>query len=126
MNQNNQVIQRILDIIGYSDNKQVFEDKFIKACQQQALLDLVNSLPTDKQASLKQQLGPENDPQKIGEILKQYVSADDYDKTLRLASQTALDNYLQTVTPTLSDTQSAELQSYLKSLNPQSGVLNSA
>lgn len=117
MDQNNQVIQRILDIIGYLDDKQSFQDKFTKICQKQALLDLINSLPPDKQATLKQQLGSESDLQKIGEILKQYVSADEYDKTLKLASQTALDNYLQTVIPTLSDTQSAELQSYLKSLN---------
>lgn len=109
----------ILDIIGYSDDKQVFEDKFVKACQEQALLDLIDSLPADKQASLKQQLGSESDPQKIGEILKQYVLVDEYDKALRVASQTALNNYLQAITPTLSDTQSTELQSYLKSLNPQ-------
>lgn len=115
MDQNNQVIQRILDIIGYSDDKKAFADKFSKVCQKQALLDLIDSLPFNKQEGLKLQLGSADNPQKIGEILKQYVSADEYNKILKLASQNALDSYLQTVTPTLSDTQLAELQSYLKS-----------
>lgn len=116
MDQNNQVIQKILDIIGYSDDKKAFENKFTEVCRKQALLDLTDSLPPDKQEGLKLELGSANDPQKIGEILKRYVSVDEYDKILKLTSQNALDSYLQTVTPTLSDTQLAELQSYLKSL----------
>lgn len=88
MNQNpRELFLQVLSIIGYSDDREEFTNKFFQLCEQQAIANLVKSLPPEQVAA------------NLEEVTKEVFG-----------------NYLQAVYPTLNDKQKTDLDSYLKSL----------
>lgn len=81
------IIIQILDIAGYGENKEDFADQLLSLCQQQALVDLIKSLPEET-------------------ILQ----------ALKKATENIIKGYLQTISPHLSDTQKKDVQTYIQSL----------
>ncbi len=107
MNQNPQfILLQVLDIIGYIDNKEDFTNKFFQLCKQQAIVDLVKSLPSDKQTALESN----------SSLLKEYFSEEQMADALEKATRETFQSYLQEIIPTLNDKQKSELEIYLKSL----------
>src|SRR5437762_2058251 len=110
------ILSKVLSIIGYTNNQDAFIDEFIKICQKQAFLDLLNSLPLEKQTTLTQ----ETQPEKVQVLLNQYFTTEDINKSLTKATQTQFQSCLQTIDPTLSAEQRNNLDSFLTSLQPVS------
>lgn len=49
MNQNpKDIIIKVLEIIGYADDKQEFADKFIRICEEEAMIQIIHELPQNE------------------------------------------------------------------------------
>lgn len=98
---------QVLEIIGYSDDREEFTNKFFQLCEQQAIVNLVKSLPQDKQT----------DPDPNNLLLKKYFTQEQVATNLQEATRETFNSYLQTVIPTLNNKQKTDLETYLKSLS---------
>lgn len=118
MNNPKNILLKILEIIGYSDNKEIFADEFLKNIQAQSVIDLIQSLPQDKQSQIKKQLltNP-NDPNKVADVLKLYFNNEQIQEALKNASKTAMEEYIEAISPTLSSTQKNNLVTLSQQLN---------
>lgn len=118
MNDPKAIVVRILDIIGYSEDKEKFAGEFLQTMSAQTLLDLFNSLPQDKKDQVKEQMtNTGNNPQAIQDILKTYFSESQIQDGLQNASKNAVAEYIKTIDPTLSETQRDNLVNLSKELN---------
>lgn len=118
MNQNpKQIILKVLEIIGYEDDKEKFANEFLSLCLQQALVALTQTLPQDKQDQLTQRssLTP---PDKMEELLLEYFSAEKLQEDIKEASRTTFEDYLKEIIPTLNENQKNKLEQYLSSQVP--------
>jgi predicted solute-binding protein len=110
MNNPRDILLKILEAIDYRDNREAFADEFIQNTHLLALVNLVKSLPDEKQTEVKQQLSESQDnPEKISAILNEYFSQEELPKALENAAKDAVIRYIQTITPTLSQNQKEKL-----------------
>jgi hypothetical protein len=120
----------ILELIGYEDNKEEFVKEFFELCQKQTVLDLVKSLPEEKQNELKEKLSVQLDSSKANNVsavldqlktlpdgANEYFTEEQRVAAFQKAVENGFKNYLSEVMPTLSEEKKSELQNYLKSLS---------
>jgi hypothetical protein len=75
MNTARDILLKILIAIDYSDNREARTDEFLRNIHLQSLVNLVQSLPSEKQTEIKQQLSENTDsPKKLASLLKDYFS----------------------------------------------------
>lgn len=118
MNQNpRELFLEVLNIIGYSDDREEFTNQFFQLCEQQAIVNLVKSLPQDKQATLQAESAKQTNPDPNNLLLKKYFTQEQIATNLEEATKVTFNSYLQTIIPTLNDKQKTELETYLKSLS---------
>lgn len=99
------VIITILDIVGYGDGKEVFADELLALCQQQASVDLVNSLPSEKRSSKDH-----------AQVVKKHFSKEQYLEAVRKVTEKIIGDYIQTISPKLPEVQKTNLQKYISSI----------
>ena len=120
MNQNpRDIFLQVLNIIGYTNDKEEFTNKFFQLCEQQTVLSLIKSLPQDKQTSLQTELSKQTIPDPSNLLLKKYFTEEQIANALQKATEETFNSYLQTVMPTLNDKQRTELGTYLKTLSKE-------
>ena len=113
MNDAKAMLLKILDAIGYSEDKDKFATEFLKNVSLQALLDLFNTLPVDKKDQIQQQVTDAgNNPAAIRETLKTYFTDSQLQEAIRNSAKKAVTEYIKTVEPTLSDSQKQNLTNY--------------
>lgn len=110
------VILEILNIIGYSNDKNAFAEKFINNCLLQSLSNLIARLAKEKQDSIKRSLAENHTANELAQILKKNFTAKEYSDALKTATENAFKKYLETVKPTLNQFQQKNLQVFLASL----------
>lgn len=110
------IIIQILDIAGYGENKEDFADQLLSLCQQQASVDLIKSLPEERQTLLEKTLSQQPNPQIIEQVLKDNFTEDAIFQALKKATENIIKDYLQTIAPHLSDPQKKDVQTYIQSL----------
>ena len=112
-----QILLRILDIIGYAEDKDKFATEFIQNVSLQSLLDLFNNLPQDKKSQISQNIASAgNDPQKLGEALKNYFTKQQIEEAIQNSSKNAVTEYIKAIDPTLSDSQKQNLTGYFNEI----------
>jgi len=115
------ILIKILETINYSEDKDEFVAEFLKNIQLESLLDLINTLPSNKQEDIKNQLSKSSDNQKkVAEILEIYFLQDQIQQSLENVSKNAVIKYIQTISQTLSDSQRANLIEVLESFSSHS------
>lgn len=107
------IIVEVLSIIGYEDDKEAYAAEFIDLTEKQALLVCLQELPPDKQEAFKKQMSQATEEEHVKEVIKQYVSAEEYTEALKSASQDAFTKFIETLIPELDDEQRDQLQKYL-------------
>jgi hypothetical protein len=104
------ILLKILEAIDYQDNREAFVDEFLRNIRLQTLVNLVQSLPSEKQIAVKQQVSHnQNDPEKIASLLKDNFSQQELDQALETAANEAVAQYIQAIIPTLSLNQKEKL-----------------
>ncbi len=118
MNDPKAILLKILDIIGYSDDKDKFATEFLQNVSLQALLDLFNTLPQDKKDQLQQKIANiGQDAAKMQEELKAFFTEGQLEQAVENASKNAVTEYMKAINPTLSDTQRTSIMNFAKELN---------
>ena len=118
MNDPKAILLKILEIIGYSEDKEKFATEFLQNVSMQSLLDLINSLPQDKQEELKQKNSTlQNDQKATGDMIKTYFTEQQIEDALQNASKNAVTEYIKAIDTTLSETQRNNLMSFFGELN---------
>lgn len=111
-----EIILQVLEIIGYQDDREKFSNDFLGLILQKSINDLAEKLSQDKIDQLRQRLSLTT-PEKLETLLKEYFSKEELDSSVRKVSESMFKEYLEEVSPTLSDTQRENLQNYLSGLN---------
>lgn len=120
------ILLRILDIIGYSEDKEKFATDFLQNVSLQALLDLFNTLPQDKKDQIQQQIASAgNNPQALRDILKSYFTESQIEDAIQSASKNAVTEYMKSIDSTLSDTQRTSIANFAKELNQNNPPIQS-
>lgn len=97
------ILLKILEAIDFNQDKETFVAEFLKNIHLQSLIDLIKTLPSDKQEEIRSQLSAKpDDPKRISEILGNYFSQDQMQESLKNASKEAISNYIQYISETLS------------------------
>lgn len=117
MNDPKVILLRILDIIGYSEDKEKFATEFLQNVSLQALLDLFNTLSQDKKDQLQQkipQIG--SDASKMQEELKVYFTDSQLEQAIENSAKNAVIEYMKAIDPTLSDSQKQNIANYFSEI----------
>ena len=121
MTEPKQILLRILEIIGYAEDKDKFATEFLQNVSLQSLLDLFDNLPQDKKSQISQNItSAGNDPQKLGEVLKSYFTQQHIQDAIQNSAKNAITEYINAIQPTLSDIQKQNLAAYFKELGKTS------
>lgn len=117
MNDPKQILIKILEIIGYSEDKDKFATEFLQNVSLQSLLDLFNTLPQDKKDQMQKDISlAGSDAVKLQKILKNYFSEEQINTALQNSSKNAITEYIKTIEPTLSDPQKQSLTNYFNEI----------
>lgn len=117
------IILEILNIVSFSEDKEVFANKFVETVNLQSLNELVKTLPEDKKSSLKEQIEKNlNDAQKISELLKSYFSEEQAVKAIQNSSRDMLIEYIESIKNTLSEEQRKKLIQAFEKIVPENQI----
>ena len=109
------ILLKILDTIGYEDDKESFATEFEQNIHLQALDNLIRSLNPDEQAEIKEKLvAASNDVNKVLDVLNSKFSNSQIQQSLDSATQEMFTSYLEYIDPALSQTQRNELIAVLR------------
>ena len=121
MNKNKEILLKILEAIGYTDDKEAFTDEFLKNVQLQSMIDLHNSLTSEQQEEFKNKLILHTDDQeKVDEVVKSYFSEEQRRNAFEEASKKAMMEWLEEINPALTDEQRQKLIKLSEELNQDS------
>src|SRR5476649_1245134 len=110
MNDTKAILLKILEIIGYTDDKEAFATEFTNNIQMQSILDLIETLPADQQAGVKQKLTDSaNNPEAIASILKEHFTQEQLQQSLQKSAKQAFTEYIQAISTSLSTEQKQNL-----------------
>ncbi len=108
------IIFKILQIIGYKDDKDKFVEDFLRIIDQKTMIDCLSLLSQDKQRELTGKLN--DNPDYNLALLKQYLSQEKVEANLRNNAKEVLGDYLKTVFPLLSKDQINSINSFFQQL----------
>lgn len=111
------VILSVLDAIDFTENKEEFANQFIVTTQMQAFVDLVETLPQDKQEEIKQKLQENTqDAPKTVEIITAFFTPEQIQKAVEEALKKAVIGWMEEITTSLNNTQKEKLLQLSKDL----------
>lgn len=113
------ILLKVFTLVNFEDDKEAYADRFIKNCEQQALVDVISTLPKEKQVELTQKMVWTQDPKRQKAIVTEYIPQQAYIEALKKAAEKAFRELIEAVKPTLSNEQVDKLNSYLKTFSPQ-------
>ena len=111
-----EIILKLLDIIEYAGDREVFANQLLGLCYKKALSDTLTNISEDKKSLYGDDFAT-TDIEKIKEILSKILSSEEYSKALENATTDIFGEYLESINSILSGSQQTELQGYLGSLN---------
>lgn len=106
----------ILSVAGITDSAEAYADEFLRLCENQAFIDIIQALPQVQQQQFQQKITGVKDTSKIQEVIREYVSAKQYQTALEQVSQVLFKQCMDTILPSLSQEQLKNLQVYTQSL----------
>src|SRR5690348_1427427 len=112
-----EVLDTILTIIEYRENKEQFIDEFLNKCFHRAFVSYLSMLPSEKREALQKQLiQNENNIKKTQEIIQPFVEREDYAAHVQKATTELFQELLQSVSPHLTQDQRKRLGIYITSI----------
>ena len=110
------ILNDVLNIVGYEDDKSEFIDIYIDGTHKQAIVFLINSLEEEKQDEINEALEKVSTLDDKTNVLKQYFSQQEYEEALKEASKKIFMEIVSEVQGILTDDQKKKLHSYLKTI----------
>lgn len=110
-----EILEKILTIIDYKDDKSAFIQEFMNLCVRGAFVEYLKILPQERNIEL-QQILQENDPLDIKERLEPYMTTEEYKQFLQQSSQTLFQEYVDKILPIITEEQKNNLNAYFATL----------
>ena len=118
MNNPQAILIRILEIIGYTENKEKFAAEFLQNVSLQSLLNLFNTLPQDQKDKIQQQIiSAGNNPSAVQEVLKTYFTDLQMKEAVESSAKNAMQEYIKAIDNTLSEEQRTSLANYFSQIS---------
>src|SRR3989344_9520045 len=102
-----QNIKNILDVINYDGDKEAFAEELLTLIQKQALADLLTTLPAEKQDLISKEVSEDEDNLSV---LNKHFSEDQKVEAIKKTSESVMRQYLEELTPALSDSELTNLE----------------
>ena len=118
------LLEKMLSIIEYQNDRDAFINEFIDLCTQTAFLEYMNLLPEERKREV-QQILHEKKSEKLKENIEPYIETEEYKRLLQENTKKLFLDYLETIMPTLSEEQKNNLDSYLSSIKPATQQVSS-
>ena len=113
-----EILLKILDAIGYADNKDDFINQFVGIIYSQSIIDLMHALPASDQEKMKLELSGSNENQeKAEEVIKKYFSEEQRKKAVEIAAKNEMVRFISTIKDTLSPSQVQNLLNLSQEFN---------
>jgi hypothetical protein len=111
------ILYRVLTIIGYSDSKLEFINKFFSFIYIESIARLSTELSLGDQKRLGEELNhAQDDEEQQKEIILKYLPKEQFEEIVAEVSEEQFRDYLGTIMPTLSEEKQMELTDFLSSL----------
>jgi hypothetical protein len=110
------ILESILDIIEYKNDKAAFIDEFMDLCVRGALVEYMELLSESRKREFKQILLEKN-PVRMKEQLEPYMKTEEYKKLLQESSENLFQDYLEKIMPIISEEQKNKLYTYFSSIS---------
>lgn len=107
------VLTKILTIINYpQESHEAFISEFVYMSQLEALLNIIESLPKSEQEQIKS-LSNSKNVEKIKPLIQKYTNSTLFNEEFEKQIYASLNDFLQSITPTLTPIQKQKIQEYL-------------
>lgn len=106
-------LQNFLNTIDYPDDKEKFISKLLFAIYSASVDEAMNTLPQDKQTSIKQQLQTVPNFESLQQIINNNFDQSIFQEALKRNSEKVFSEYIDTIDPVLSGDQKSKLQAFL-------------
>ena len=114
------ILLQILDAIDFAEDKDAFIKQFMFLVYGNAINEMIHSYPKEKQKEIESRLEEIRDhPEKLSKTLKEYFSEEYINNTLQDISENLIFEYLQTISPSLSEKQRERLSALSGKLSHQ-------
>lgn len=115
MNNHKDILLKLLEAIGYKDNREAFVSEFERNIRLQSISDLIKALPSKQQEGLKRELNHNlGNPEKALEILKNEFSDSQIQDALEQTANDSITKYVQAISSTMTNSQREALVKILE------------
>lgn len=105
----NDIVLKLLEITEYKDDKKAFLEDFTRITNSQALVTLVQMLPEEKRETADAEIAGADSQEKFTEVVRAHFTEEQVQEALDNAAAEAVTQWIQSVAPTLNDTQKKKL-----------------
>lgn len=113
------ILMQILTIIDFRENKKQFVDRFINLCLQQTFVELLSVAPAQVKTELNEVI-QQSDMQKRVDFFLKYFQSDQFNQKLEHVTAELFQDYITSITPTLTTNKQNQLSFYLSTLTENS------
>lgn len=108
------ILLKILEIIGYEDDKEAFVNAFLVNIQLQALNALLAEVPPEKKSEIEKEITSDS-PDKY-QVLQSHFTQEQIEKALNESADKAVQEYIESIDETLTEDQRQGLVAYVEGL----------
>ena len=109
---------QLLEAIEYAEDQEKFVDEFIKNVRLKSLLNLMETLPEEQQTVMQETLTQATKPEDVEQLLTTSFTNEQRKEAFNQAAQAEIQLFLQSLQPTLTDTQRQKLLELFQKLSP--------
>lgn len=113
------ILLKLLDAIDYADDKEAFIAEFMHVISTQALVNLLQTLPEDKQQEADKKIASADGQKNFSKAVSEYFTNEQVAKSVDDASQKAILEWLRSLHATLNDEQRKKLVALSNELQAQ-------
>src|SRR3989338_3692886 len=114
------ILKQVLAKVQYKGDVDKFCDSFIEDCHVEALAVLVESLPENEQAEVMSKLKNSSQNNLTQAEIEKYFPPDEYKNVFSETLKNAFNDYLEEITPDLTEEQDKELEALFQTMQSSS------
>lgn len=107
-------IIKMLSIIEYDDDKDIFADELLMLCSQRTILEVIKHLPLEKRDEIREKLSKNDTDEYIISVLNEAMPTQSYRDTFIKQVQKTLLEYITEMRSTLTEYRFQVLEEFLK------------
>ena len=111
------ILNEILTIIDFQEDKRQFIDRFLSQCIQMAVMEAINTLPDSQKNAFREKIRNCSTTEKMRSAIQEYVPETALFKIVAKVTQKQFEDYIDEIIPTLNPSQKSRLVELLRKIN---------